>query len=99
MCGYIFYWCDYFGFSVNKAQYRNKYDKIRAFMKANCDKMVHKADLESLFSEFTSIKPQTRIVTYNKFMENNLIFYKIVKKVVKDGNTRKNKWFVSSMHR
>ena len=83
MFGYVFYWCDYFGFSIQKARYRNKYEKIRAFMHANCNKIVEKQELEQLFSEFIPIKPETRAVTYNKFMEKNLIFYKIVAKNVK----------------
>lgn len=52
-------------------------------MHANCNKIVEKKELEQLFSEFIPVKPETRAVTYNKFMEKNLIFYKIVAKNVK----------------
>lgn len=95
--GYIFYWCDYFKFSTQKADYRNKYGKIREFMKVHYNKSVTKEELERLFSEFMPIKPNTRLVTYNKFMENNLLNFKIVSKRQTENKTRRRKLFVESV--
>lgn len=63
-------------------------------MQANCNKIVDQKELEQLFGEFIPLKKNTRAVTYNNFMQKNLIFYKIVAKSVKSGKARHNKWFV-----
>ena len=97
MFGYVFYWCNYFGFSVQKARYKNKYDKIRTFMATNCNRIVSKKDLEQLFSEFIKIKPKTRFVTYNNFRKKNLIFYEIVSDRKNSLNTRKRRAMIKKV--
>ncbi len=92
--GYIFYWCNYFKFSTQNVDYRNKYDEIREFMKANCDKSVPKEKLEELFAKFMPVKKDARLVTYNNFMKKNLIDYKIVSKMIGDKKARHRKVFI-----
>ena len=66
-------------------------------MKVHYNKSVTKEELERLFSEFMPIKPNTRLVTYNKFMENNLLNFKIVSKRQTENKTRRRKLFVESV--
>lgn len=97
--GYIYYWCDYFKFSTQKAAYINKYGKIKDFMKAHCNKSVAKEELEKLFSEFMPVKQNARLVTYNKFLEKNLLNFKIVSKRQIEDKVRKRKLFIESVDR
>lgn len=95
--GYIFYWCNYFKFSVQNVDYRNKYGEIREFMKANCNKCVTKEKLEELFGKFMPIKQDARLVTYNNFMKKSLLDYKLVSKRVSSEKARNRKIFVEKI--
>lgn len=69
-------------------------------MAAHLGEMVAKSELEELFSTFIpNLKKNTRIVTYNNFMQKNLIDFQIYSKIVKSEKARLNKWFVKSRHR